>query len=399
MKYNFQMRTLNFLFIVLAIFCFVFDVAARPEYAAQEEKECSFCHLDPAGGGPRNPVGQVFEGNYFEFPEDFDPEAIMVEAEEIRQKLTTAIDIRTAYIKTTDVEEEGGAVATCTSCHSSVDSFFMMQGELTVNAQASEKLRLTLSNNMGSTLNMFATIDAIPKHLYVKIGQFRLPFGIKQKDHNMLVRQGFNLGSNKRDVGVEVGGSYKNLFYNAAVFNGGNPTIFNGGSALPAADSNQNKGWTTTIGGRIGPLRGGVSYLLDKVRDERQMVAGAFLTAAYKGVSLEGEFDFGGSFGVDESIGFSDDDIDSKGYYFGAKYRVTPKFIVSGRYGLFDPDRTVKGDAGQRITLSARYTIMENGSLELFYWANIENEDRDKEAKDRQLQGTDQLILMSHFWF
>ncbi|MCH8291045.1 hypothetical protein IH992_08110, partial [Candidatus Poribacteria bacterium] len=64
-----------------------------------------------------------------------------------------------------------------------------------------------------------------------------------------------------------------------------------------------------------------------------------------------------------------------------------------------DPDRTVKGDAGQRVTLSARYTIMENGSLELFYWANIENEDRDEETEDRQLQGTDQLILMSHFWF
>ena len=124
MKYNFQMRILSFLFIVLAIFCFVFDVAARPEYAAQEEKECSFCHLDPAGGGPRNPVGQVFESNYFEFPEDFDPEAIMAEAEEIRQKLTTSIDIRTAYIKTTDVEEEEGAIASCTSCHSSVDSFF-----------------------------------------------------------------------------------------------------------------------------------------------------------------------------------------------------------------------------------------------------------------------------------
>ena len=100
----------------------------------------------------------------------------MAEAEEIRQKLTTSIDIRTAYIKTTDVEEEEGAIASCTSCHSSVDSFFLMQGELTVNAQASEKLRLTLSNNMGSTLNMFATIDAIPKHLYVKVGQFRIPF-------------------------------------------------------------------------------------------------------------------------------------------------------------------------------------------------------------------------------
>ena len=43
-------------------------VEARPEFAAELEKECSFCHLDPAGGGPRNRIGEIFEENYFEFP-------------------------------------------------------------------------------------------------------------------------------------------------------------------------------------------------------------------------------------------------------------------------------------------------------------------------------------------
>ena len=384
-------RTFLIFSLCISLICFsVLDIAARPEFAAMEDKECSFCHLDPAGGGPRNPVGQVFEANDFEFPEDFDPEAILAEAQEVIQRLTTAVEVRAAYIKTTDVGHEEGTSADCTSCHSSVDSFLMMQGELTVNAQASDKVRLTLSNNMGATLNAFATVDAIPQRLYVKVGQFRLPFGIKQKDHNILVREGYNLGSNQRDVGVEVGGSYSKLFYNAAVFNGGNTTIFPGGAAL-YRDSNHHKGWVATVGGTVGPLRGGVSYLLDKPRDQRDMTVGVFLTAAYKALVLEGEFDFGGS--------FSDDDITSKGYYFGAKYRVVPEFVLSGRYGLFDPDRKIKGDAGQRVTLSAQYTFMENASLELFYWLNVENEDRDKALTDRQLRGIDQLILMSHFWF
>ena len=398
MKYNFQLRLFAFLFSTLFNAFIILDTDARPEFAAREDKDCSFCHIDPAGGGPRNPVGQVFEDNYYEFPEDFDPEAIMAEAEEIRQRLTTSVDIRTAYIKTTDVDHNENTIATCTSCHSSVDSFFLMQGELTVNAQASDKLRLTLSNNMGSTLNMFATVNAIPQHLYVKVGQFRIPFGLKQKDHNILVRQGYNLGSNKREVGVEIGGSYGDLFYNAAVFNGGNTTIFNGGGAI-GADRNHNKSWAATVGGTVGPLRGGVSYLLDKPLDRREMTVGAFLTAVHKNLTLEGEFDFGGSFADDESIGFSDEDITSKGYYFGAKCRVLPELAISGRYGLFDPDRELKGDMGQRVTLTAQYAFMENASLELFYWLNIENEDLDEEVRDRQLQGTDQLILMSHFWF
>ena len=391
MIYRSQFGFLVFLLSPLLVLSFVSNSTARPEFAAMEEKECSFCHLDPAGGGPRNAVGQVYEDNYFEFPEDFDPETIMEEAEEVRQRLTTAVNIRTAYIKTAHVDLEGRARATCTSCHSAVDSFLLMQGELTVNAQASDKLRLTLSNNMGSPLNMFATVDAIPKHLYVKVGQFRIPFGIKQRDHNILTRQGYNLGSHKRDVGVEVGGTYGKLFYNAAVFNGNR-------SAGQSTDINHHKGWVATAGGTLGPVRGGVSFLLDKPID-REMTAGAFLTAVHKNLTLEGEFNFGGSFGDDKSIGFSDADITSKGYYFGAKYRVIPELMLSGRYGLFDPDRTLKGDALQRVILAAQYIFMKNGSLELFYWLNIANDDRDKTVPNRQLEGTDQLILMSHFWF
>src|SRR5690348_4648272 len=33
---------------------------ARPEYAAKEGKSCNYCHVDPAGGGPRNPRGVYY---------------------------------------------------------------------------------------------------------------------------------------------------------------------------------------------------------------------------------------------------------------------------------------------------------------------------------------------------
>ena len=365
------------------------DTDARPEFAAQEDKECIFCHIDPAGGGPRNEVGQVYEDNYFEFPEDFDAEAIMAEAEAVAKRLTTAIDIRTAYIKTSDVNHSDRTRANCNSCHSAIDSFYMMQGELTLNAQASEKVRMTLSNNMGSTLNMFAAIDIVPRHLYVKVGQFRIPFGIKQKDHNMLVREGYNLGSNKRDVGVELGGSAGKMFYNAA--------IFNGGRAL-RSDINQHKAWTSTIGGSFGPVRGGVSYLIDKPRDERNMVAGAFLTAVHKHISVEAEVNVGNSFASDENL-LGDLDVASIGYYAGARYRVIPKLILSGRYEAFDPDRGQGGDESRRLSVVARYTVTNNATLELYYWGNIANKNRAPDTKDRQLAGVDQIILMSHFWF
>lgn len=363
------------------------DTEARPEFATELEKECSFCHLDPAGGGPRNRIGEIFEENYFEFPEDFDMEAVTEEAKEVVKQLTTSLDFQTAFIKTTHVDEGENAIASCNSCHSSIDRFLLMQAEVTFNAQASEHIRLTLSNNAGTTMNAFATVDAIPKHLYVKVGQFRLPFAIKQKDHNILVREGYGLGSNKRDVGVELGGSAGKVFYNAAFFNANNAAA---------------KGGLGTLGAQLGPVRAGISGIFEKPGEDWERLIGAFLTASYAGLSIEGEFNFGNS---GEVAAFASDDINSKGYYVGAKYRVLPQLTVTGRYGLFDPDRTVKGDASQRVTLSAQYNFMENGAISLFYWANLTNADRgeDNTIQDkgtlRQLQGTDQIILMSRFWF
>ena len=359
---------------------------ARPEFATELEKPCSFCHLDPAGGGPRNRIGEIFEENYFEFPEDFDMEAVTEEAMEVVKQLTTSLDFQTAFIKTTHVDEEESTIAGCNSCHSSVDKFLLMQAEVTFNAKASENINLTLSNNAGTTMNAFATVDAIPKHLYVKVGQFRLPFAIKQKDHNILVREGYGLGSNKRDIGVELGGSAGRVFYNAAFFNAG-------GTA---------KGGLGTLGAQLGPVRAGISGIFEKPGDEWERLIGAFLTASYAGLSIEGEFNCGNS---GEVASFAPDDVDSKGYYVGAKYRVLPQLTLAGRYGLFDPDRTIKGDASQRVTLSAQYNFMENGAISLFYWANLPNADRGEDdtigdkGTLRQLHGTDQIILMSRFWF
>jgi hypothetical protein len=39
------------------------QAAATPVYAAQTKKACGFCHVNPAGGGPRTPAGTKFEQN------------------------------------------------------------------------------------------------------------------------------------------------------------------------------------------------------------------------------------------------------------------------------------------------------------------------------------------------
>ncbi len=379
------------LILAIAIFTLsVFSVnsaEARPEFAAELDKDCTFCHIDPAGGGPRNRIGEIFEENYFEFPEDFDPDAVSEEVKDAVKQLTTSLELQTAFINTMHSDTSEGTVANCNSCHTSVDRFLLMQAEATFNAQASERIRLTFSNNLGTTLNAFATVDAIPKHLYFKVGQFRLPYGIKQKDHNILVREGYNLGSNKRDVGIELGGNAGRVFYNAAFFN---------------TDNAKAQGLLGTVGGQLGAVRAGVSCIYEKPGEDWERLISTFITASYSGLSIEGEYNVKDT---QSSTSFALDEVDSKGYYVGAKYRIIPQLTVAGRYGLYDPDRTVLGDASRRITFITQYNFMENGAISLFYWANLPNTDRkpDDEINDkgmlRQLKGYNQFIVMSRFWF
>jgi hypothetical protein len=39
------------------------SVMALPTYAIKEQKDCGYCHVDPAGGGVRNAKGKDYEAN------------------------------------------------------------------------------------------------------------------------------------------------------------------------------------------------------------------------------------------------------------------------------------------------------------------------------------------------
>ena len=398
MKLRSKIGIISLLVIFITMIFVVTVVYSRPEFAAREGKPCSFCHIDPAGGGPRNSVGQFFEKNGFKFPKGFNVETFRKETENKKTPITTSVQIRSAYIKPIKVSAGNRAVPTCSSCHASNDTFFLMQGELAVSSAPNDKLEITATSNMGTPLDVFAVITAIPEHLYVKFGQFQIPFGLKETDHNILVRQGYRLGSNLRDVGMEVSGVYSPIFYNIAVFNGNR-------MALTSTDNNQHKGFVVTAGCQYKFLRAGLSYLIDRPAETREMLAAAYFVASHSPISVEGEYDIAGYFKPGQGLPLNEDDITSKGYFVGVGYTIKPSLHFSVRYGLFDPDREIKGDAPSRLTFRCEYSFIQNSSLDLIYWLNIANRDRlkDEQISDKnllsQLEGDDQIILMWHFWF
>ncbi len=258
-------------------------------------------------------------------------------------------------------------------------------------------------------LDMFAVVEVIPEKLRVKVGQFQIPFGIKHEDHNMLMRAGYNLGSNRRDVGVQFGGTVGNAFYSLSLVNGRSQFLRSSGTS---ADANQHKSVAMMLGTQMHAIRGGVSGYLNKPGNFespslREMRLAAFVTTALKRLMLEGELNLGGEFAPGQSIGFDLDaetgDIRSLGYYLGATTRVISETNVGVRYEWFDPDRRVAGDTQQRVVLQGEYRFLPNASLDIWYWLNIADKARpeiiDDPVRKRQLQGSDQLILMGSFWF
>ena len=43
------------------------SATALPAYAAKEGKACGYCHVNPAGGGPRTAKGKQYEANGHKF--------------------------------------------------------------------------------------------------------------------------------------------------------------------------------------------------------------------------------------------------------------------------------------------------------------------------------------------
>ena len=55
------------IFLAAAVVVAPRSAEALPAYAAKEGKACGYCHVNPAGGGPRNATGQKYEANGHSF--------------------------------------------------------------------------------------------------------------------------------------------------------------------------------------------------------------------------------------------------------------------------------------------------------------------------------------------
>ncbi len=226
---------------------------ALPIYAARERLLCASCHVDPSGGGLRTALGFSYLRNRHAFTPETRFGPLPAVQPEIVDNLTVGGDMRVLY----DALHERRAGS---NFPSELSSFFEMQASFAISYAPSDQVRLYYNQDIERVRDVWAQVGNIPGGAYVRVGSFRLPYGLRLDDHTIYERDDLPqavsvLGYDPRlpDVGFEFGVVRTSLMAQAALTNGSGPGF----------DPDRNKAFTSRVVAWTGPALLGASVHLD----------------------------------------------------------------------------------------------------------------------------------------
>jgi hypothetical protein len=213
---------------------------ALPRFAARNGMECIQCHVNPTGGGMRNAYGRnVFEHVFLPASSSGEPESWLAESfpaeedeatrelgqraagfsPELTDWLTIGADLRAAYI---GIRPDKGP--TPDSPREITSSFFLMQADLYHAARLNSVVTLYLDVGVYSGFEAWGLFhllrDREGPQLYLKVGRFLAPFGIREVEHQLYTREAVGFGQLDRDTGLELDGYLGPATLNVALLNG-----------------------------------------------------------------------------------------------------------------------------------------------------------------------------------
>ncbi|MCC7539029.1 MAG: hypothetical protein IT379_22580 [Deltaproteobacteria bacterium] len=204
---------------------------ALPRFAARAGRDCSLCHVNPSGGGPRNAFGRVFARTWLPWRATASPsvptagpsragfDPIGAFDGQLTEWLAVGADVRAAYLWVRP--DRGIPPATRPEITS---SFFLMQGALYADAALGPHVTMMLALNVYAGVEGWALArlrpEPSPWNLYLKAGRFMPPFGLRDVQHQLYTRGGIGFGNADRDTGLELGALLGPLSAQVALLNG-----------------------------------------------------------------------------------------------------------------------------------------------------------------------------------
>ena len=322
---------------------------ALPLYAARQGLPCVACHFDPQGGGARREFGFLYEKNRH----DLAPEerwADLVLSNKVGDALYFGTNLRQQY---TYVHAVGTG-------ETGVSTFFPMQGALYAVFAPLPQVTALYDRDLRETRDAWVMVHDLPAGLYVKAGQFRVPFGLRMDDHTGAMRAGFRdalagsfgtsgfLSWDPRRVegGLEVGVTpfaATNLTLVTALTNGGGPF------------AQQSQALTGKLSIQQSGVLGGVSGYHNYRSNSKDT---DWRASAYAGLGPLPALVLLGEAGVGESKDVAGTIRRTRGFFVEADYRLSRAVLLRGKYDYVDLDQRTPGLAQERYTVESDLTFL-----------------------------------------
>jgi hypothetical protein len=331
---------------------------AMPLYATRQGLTCATCHFDPQGGGARNEFGFLYEKNRHDLAPDVGKWADLVLANKVGDALYFGTSLRQQYTYVHDVGAPAG---------NDVSTFFPMQGAFNIVFAPHPNLTILYDRDLNATRDAWGMIHGLPGGLYIKAGQFRVPFGLRVDDHTGALRAGFrdaSVGSygingflpyDPRSVegGLEVGFTPAIGFLASASITNGGPVFANQAQALAAKVS--------YFGSRfIAGVSGYHNYVSFSKREDQR-------GSLYAGLNVLPALQLLAEAGLGQSDNGAGTLTDQRALWTEANYRLNRTWLVRGKYDFIDLDHRVAGRAQERYTLETDYTPVPFANLKFSY--------------------------------
>jgi hypothetical protein len=207
---------------LLAIVALAAPADAFPLYASREGRNCISCHFDPNGSAMRNDFGFNYGKNRHSMGEEEKWSKVTVDPQ-LNDWIRLGLDTRIMYYAS---HVDGSSQVTSST-------FFPMEGALRVAITPHDYLTIVGTHGLVVespgfpdsyvARELYGLFHGFAKDLYIQVGRFRLPFGLRQEDHTSFTRAYLPYDSQREDAGIEVGAIGNNWFGEASFTNGGDP--------------------------------------------------------------------------------------------------------------------------------------------------------------------------------
>lgn len=333
-------------------------IQAEPYLAVREGLKCDFCHVNRTGGGKRTAAFAATADHFLRLPPSeplIDPAGLMGGRVSLGGNLR--FNNRTLFRDDPDAQ---GRVAN-DEIFRSTESNEFATGEGVAYLEADlipSRLTFYLDESFAPgdavSREVFGLFTGLPWHLYLKVGRFFSPFGLRVQDDAAFSRADTGFNFSDRDEGVELGFSNGPYFLAAAVVNSGSVA-----GSETAKQVSLNGYYLRTLDGPVRSVLLGASAAHNP--STNRDLYGLHAGASFWKLTILTEADLI----IDEVPGQSD--LNRWAYYSEINWLAIDRLNVKLAYDYADPDDDVSRDERERYSLGLEAFFNKYLQGRLFY--------------------------------